>query len=223
MTDPDLLSQEEYAAQVGASPSWVSKATKQGKLIGGEYDPAADAVRAPNGSLRGYKSPTPVGPSVKDRGSQGRTRQNGSNGRGGAQSRSGLGSASTTSGHPTSAGGSTPTDAVRDGLEGAAAALCDAFASNEALRHTVLRLGSTAGGALLIWKLGNEDLWSALLGGATGLAITEHSLRQTAGEEPSLRLPQINDRGNGRLSRNSNQNAEPATIDAPLAPLYDSP
>ena len=58
----DLLSQKEYARRIGADPSWVSKATKHGKLIQGRYDPSSDVFRAPDGSLRGYEEPTEIRP-----------------------------------------------------------------------------------------------------------------------------------------------------------------
>lgn len=63
MQDPspkngELLSQEEYAEQVGVSPSWISKATRQGKIVDGEYYPARDAVVDESGDLIGYQDPT---------------------------------------------------------------------------------------------------------------------------------------------------------------------
>jgi hypothetical protein len=53
-----LLSQEEYAERIGVSPSWVSKATRQGKVVDGEYYPARDAVVDEDESLIGYRDPT---------------------------------------------------------------------------------------------------------------------------------------------------------------------
>ncbi len=54
-----LLSQEAYADRIGVSPSWVSKATKNQKVVSGKYVPARDAVVDEEGNLIGYEEPTP--------------------------------------------------------------------------------------------------------------------------------------------------------------------
>jgi hypothetical protein len=70
-----LLSQEAYANRIGVSPSWVSKATKNQKVVSGKYVPARDAVVDEEGNLIGYEKPTPRphgrGGTTSDRSSSG--------------------------------------------------------------------------------------------------------------------------------------------------------
>lgn len=54
-----LLNQEAYADRIGVSPSWVSKATRNQKVVAEKYIPARDAVVDEEGSLIGYEEPTP--------------------------------------------------------------------------------------------------------------------------------------------------------------------
>jgi len=182
----DLLSQKEYASRIGADPSWVSKATKHGKLIQGRYDPSSDVVRAPDGSLRGYEEPTEIRPAPRENSTSESSPRAPADAQ--ARSRSASEKSEVASGLGRPAGnrsaGSLPVEKADSELGAATYALSDVFAKSPSVRGTLLRVGGTAGGSVLLWKLSEEDFFAALLGAALGFGVTEYSLQQAPPQQP---------------------------------------
>ena len=215
----DLLSQKEYARRIGADPSWVSKATKHGKLIQGRYDPSSDVVRAPDGSLRGYEEPTEIRPAPRENS----TSESSPRAPADAQERSGSASekSEVASGLGRPAGsrsaGSLPVEKADSELGAATYALSDVFAKSPSVRGTLLRVGGTAGGSVLLWKLSEEDFFAALLGAALGFGVTEYSLQQAPPQQATALLPSTGKQSGLRSSQNrSSQNRSSQNGQAPV-------
>ena len=213
-----LLSQQEYASRIGVSPSWVSKATKEMKVVNGQYYPAQDAVLGSGGTLIGYEDPTTVevasgspsaanaalpgtpssngqrsgrrsssageharteAPASKSGNGDGTPSPNGSSfrsgaGGGGSAERTGTNARENPSSSRRTPQQNSKTD---ENLEEAATALTKALARDPETFHHATKVGTTLGTAGLFWKLGEEDLPSALLGGAIGFGLAEYFLR----------------------------------------------
>jgi hypothetical protein len=180
----DLLDQSSYADAItqringSVSRSWVSKATRNEKTVADRFRPDLDAEFTDDGQLVGYQEP-------KDRSDP--PQYSPANAAGAAaQRRNGQHSQNGMAGGESSGDGGTDTrrnpsyrqrarmQAYQrgEGLEQAAASLTQILAKDKETFRSTARVGVTLGSTCLFWRLGNQDVASAILGLGVGLGLT---------------------------------------------------
>ncbi len=179
----DLLSQQDYAKAItqridgSVSASWISKATKKGKTVANRFRPDLDAV-FDGDQLVGYREPQDRSGRQKDPPTDAPEAA--------ADSPNGQHSQNGMAGGESSGGGGTETrrnpsyrqrarmQAYQrgEGLEQAAASLTQILAKDKATFRSTARVGVTLGSTCLFWRLGNQDIASAILGLGVGLGLT---------------------------------------------------
>lgn len=174
-----MLSQQDYANAItqridgSVTASWISKATKKGKTVADRFRPDLDAV-FDGDQLVGYREPqdrSKEKPAAAAKGDA--TRQNGQH------SQNGM------------AGGGAPEDGETEprrnpsyrqrakmqayergeGLEQAAASLTQILSKDRATFRSTAKVGVTLGSTWLFWRLGNQDVPSAILGLGFGVGL----------------------------------------------------
>lgn len=207
----NLMTQQAYADAVGVSPGYVSKRTKNGKLIDGTWSPSRDAVVDEEGNLLGYTAPTrrshsdeqasaesaqkAAGVSSGEKNSRERDSgegdaQPGTENRKNGQARENPSGQSRSAGQARSRGQSSRGDGLEEAIEGAAEAASRQVVESPGALRGAARLGGAAAGAILAAELVGRSAGAVLLGTATGLAITEYSIQaeQTETQEPARQI-----------------------------------
>ena len=210
-----LLTQREYADQIGVDNSYVSRRTRNGGLISGTYRPRLDAQwengDPENGDLLGYTEPTPrpnsngqaspesarkaagVSPGEGDSQSSTEGRENGrarenppSQRRSTSQNQGGRHSSGGRSG----GGHSKVSGGLEKALERAGETAGAQAAQSPEILRGLLRLGGAALGAILAANLVGRQAGPVLLGSAIGFGITEYAIQaeQTLSQQPTRQI-----------------------------------
>ena len=200
-----LLTQREYADQVGVDNSYVSRRTNNGGLIDGTYRPRLDARwengDPENGDLLGYTEPTPRPNSNGEAtpesarkaagvSSTGGDPQSGMGDRGTARARENPSARSRSTGQSQSGDHSKGGSGLEEALERAGETAGAQAAKSPGILRGLLRIGGAALGAILGAELVGRRAGPVLLGAAIGWGITEHAVRaeQSRPQEPTRQI-----------------------------------
>jgi hypothetical protein len=171
----DLLNQAEYADAISrridgsVGRTWISKATKNEKTVADRFRPDLDAEFTDDRQLVGYQEPRdrsdPPQDSPANAAGSAAQRRNGQH----SQNGMGGGGASGDGGTDTRRNPSYRQRARMqayergEGLEQAAASLTQVLTKDRATFRSTARVGVTLGSTCLFWRLGNQDVPSAIL------------------------------------------------------------
>jgi hypothetical protein len=179
----DLLNQAQYADAISrridgsVGRTWISKATQNEKTVADRFRPDLDAEFTDDEQLVGYQEPRdrsgrsedPPAAAAESAG-QRRNGQHSQNGMAGGES---SGDSGTETRRNPSYRQRARMEAYErgEGLEQAAASLTQILTKDRATFRSTARVGVAAGSTLLFWKLGNQDVPSAILGLGVGVGL----------------------------------------------------
>lgn len=197
----DLLTQREYASKIDVTPSYVSKRTKNGRLIDGTWSPSRDAVVDEEGNLLGYTDPTPRPGSERGASPESAQKAAGVSAEGG-ETRYGMGNRENgrprenpsgqnpSTGQSESSGQSREGSGLDEALGKAGETAGRQVARSPGALRGLVRLGGAAVGAILAAKLIGRQAGPVLLGTVIGFGVMEYAIRaeDTRPRKPTLKI-----------------------------------